>query len=178
MGELPRSLQLVADRTLVGAIAPGTRVTAVGIYSIYQARTRRPRRQLPPGRSVPRAVSASMLAVETCPNTGAGGHQAAAAWFLILNYTHYTLYIIRYTLLSLAVASFFHMRPIPRVSRRMCISDGSVQPTCALRPFMTDNAQTCTRKLACVLKHGSGACLAAVQTLLQPGAANRAVCLP
>jgi DNA replicative helicase MCM subunit Mcm2 (Cdc46/Mcm family) len=38
MGELPRSLQLVADRMLVGAIAPGTRVTAVGIYSIYQAR--------------------------------------------------------------------------------------------------------------------------------------------
>ncbi len=38
MGELPRSMQLVVDRTLVGTIAPGTRVTAVGIYSIYQAR--------------------------------------------------------------------------------------------------------------------------------------------
>lgn len=38
MGELPRSMQLVVDRTLVGTIAPGTRVTAVGIYSIYQVR--------------------------------------------------------------------------------------------------------------------------------------------
>lgn len=38
MGELPRSMQLVVDRTLVGTIAPGTRVTAIGIYSIYQAR--------------------------------------------------------------------------------------------------------------------------------------------
>ena len=41
MGELPRSMQLVVDHTLVGTIAPGTRVTAVGIYSIYQARCRR-----------------------------------------------------------------------------------------------------------------------------------------
>ena len=37
-GELPRSVQLVVDRHLVGQIAPGTRVTAYGIYSVYQAR--------------------------------------------------------------------------------------------------------------------------------------------
>lgn len=36
-GELPRSMQLVVDRHLVGKIAPGTRVTAYGIFSIYQA---------------------------------------------------------------------------------------------------------------------------------------------
>lgn len=36
-GELPRSLQLVVDRQLVGVISPGTRVTAYGIYSVYQA---------------------------------------------------------------------------------------------------------------------------------------------
>lgn len=36
-GELPRSVQMVADRHLVGKVAPGTRVTAYGIYSIYQA---------------------------------------------------------------------------------------------------------------------------------------------
>ena len=35
-GELPRSVQLVADRHLVGRVAPGTRVTVYGIYSIYQ----------------------------------------------------------------------------------------------------------------------------------------------
>ena len=36
VGELPRSMLMVVDRTLVGTIAPGTRVTAVGIYSIFQ----------------------------------------------------------------------------------------------------------------------------------------------
>lgn len=35
-GELPRSLQMIVDRHLVGETAPGTRVTAIGIYSIYQ----------------------------------------------------------------------------------------------------------------------------------------------
>lgn len=38
-GELPRSMQLIVDRHLVGKTAPGTRVTAYGIYSIYQAGT-------------------------------------------------------------------------------------------------------------------------------------------
>lgn len=38
-GELPRNVQLVVDRNLVGRVAPGTRVTAYGIYSIYQARS-------------------------------------------------------------------------------------------------------------------------------------------
>ncbi len=37
-GELPRSMQLVVDRAMVGTIAPGTRVTAVGIYSTVQVR--------------------------------------------------------------------------------------------------------------------------------------------
>ena len=36
-GELPRSMQLIVDRHLVGQVAPGTRVTIYGIYSIYQA---------------------------------------------------------------------------------------------------------------------------------------------
>lgn len=35
MGELPRAVTLVADRHLVGRVAPGTRVTITGIYSIY-----------------------------------------------------------------------------------------------------------------------------------------------
>jgi len=35
-GELPRSMQLIVDRHLVGQVAPGTRVTIYGIYSIYQ----------------------------------------------------------------------------------------------------------------------------------------------
>lgn len=34
-GELPRHLLLLADRTLVGTVAPGARVTVTGIYSIY-----------------------------------------------------------------------------------------------------------------------------------------------
>lgn len=37
MGELPRAVTLIADRHLVGRVAPGTRVTITGIYSIYQA---------------------------------------------------------------------------------------------------------------------------------------------
>ena len=36
-GELPRAVTLVADRHLVGRVAPGTRVTVTGIYSICQA---------------------------------------------------------------------------------------------------------------------------------------------
>ncbi len=35
-GELPQSMTLIVDRHLVGKISPGTRVTAIGIYSIYQ----------------------------------------------------------------------------------------------------------------------------------------------
>lgn len=35
-GELPRAVTLVADRHLVGRVAPGTRVTVTGIYSICQ----------------------------------------------------------------------------------------------------------------------------------------------
>ena len=35
-GELPQSMTLIVDRHLVGKISPGTRITAVGIYSIYQ----------------------------------------------------------------------------------------------------------------------------------------------
>lgn len=56
MGELPRSMQLVVDRTLVGTIAPGTRVTAVGIYSIYQARCCTRRACCLQGLSVPRSI--------------------------------------------------------------------------------------------------------------------------
>ncbi len=37
-GELPRNMTLLVDRHLVGKIAPGTRVTAIGIYSIYQVK--------------------------------------------------------------------------------------------------------------------------------------------
>ncbi|KAK9810367.1 hypothetical protein WJX72_009530 [[Myrmecia] bisecta] len=37
-GELPRNMLLVVDRNLVGKISPGTRVTAIGIFSIYQAK--------------------------------------------------------------------------------------------------------------------------------------------
>ena len=33
-GELPRSMQLLVDRRLVGNVSPGTRVTAIGIYAI------------------------------------------------------------------------------------------------------------------------------------------------
>lgn len=36
VGELPRAVTLIADRQLVGQVAPGTRVTITGIYSIYQ----------------------------------------------------------------------------------------------------------------------------------------------
>eukprot|EP00029_Vermamoeba_vermiformis_P013107 TRINITY_DN802_c0_g1_i1.p1 TRINITY_DN802_c0_g1~~TRINITY_DN802_c0_g1_i1.p1 ORF type:complete len:687 (+),score=245.87 TRINITY_DN802_c0_g1_i1:36-2096(+) len=36
-GELPRHIQLVVDRYLVGRAVPGTRVTMLGIYSIYKA---------------------------------------------------------------------------------------------------------------------------------------------
>ena len=31
-------MTLIVDRHLVGKISPGTRVTAIGIYSIYQVR--------------------------------------------------------------------------------------------------------------------------------------------
>ena len=33
-GDLPRCLQSTVDRTLVGTVAPGTRVTALAVYSI------------------------------------------------------------------------------------------------------------------------------------------------
>ena len=32
-GELPRTIQLLVDRQLVGKMAPGTRVKAVGIHT-------------------------------------------------------------------------------------------------------------------------------------------------
>jgi len=37
-GDLPRSILAVADRALVGVIAPGARVTAVGVYSTFAAK--------------------------------------------------------------------------------------------------------------------------------------------
>lgn len=33
-GELPRHVMLSADRALVGAVVPGTRVTVTGVYSV------------------------------------------------------------------------------------------------------------------------------------------------
>lgn len=38
VGEMPRNLMLAVDRTLVQRIVPGTRVTVLGIYSIFQQR--------------------------------------------------------------------------------------------------------------------------------------------
>ena len=35
-GELPQNMTLIVDRHLVSKISPGTRVTVIGIYSIYQ----------------------------------------------------------------------------------------------------------------------------------------------
>jgi DNA replication licensing factor MCM5 len=35
-GELPRNVLMTVDRAMVGTIAPGTRVTAVAIYSTVQ----------------------------------------------------------------------------------------------------------------------------------------------
>lgn len=37
-GDLPRTMMCLADRRLVGAVSPGTRVTAVGILSIFQSK--------------------------------------------------------------------------------------------------------------------------------------------
>jgi DNA replicative helicase MCM subunit Mcm2 (Cdc46/Mcm family) len=37
-GDLPRSTMCLVDRRLVGAVSPGTRVTAVGILSIFQGK--------------------------------------------------------------------------------------------------------------------------------------------
>jgi len=37
-GELPRNIQLVVDREMVLSVTPGTRVTALGVFSIYEAR--------------------------------------------------------------------------------------------------------------------------------------------
>lgn len=34
-GELPRNMMVLVDRLLVGKISPGTRVTMVGIYSVF-----------------------------------------------------------------------------------------------------------------------------------------------
>lgn len=38
-GELPRSLQVICDRSLVGTASPGTRVTLVGVYAIHAAQS-------------------------------------------------------------------------------------------------------------------------------------------
>ena len=35
-GELPRNILMTVDRSMVGTIAPGTRITAVAIYSTVQ----------------------------------------------------------------------------------------------------------------------------------------------
>lgn len=41
VGELPRNMQLVVDRSLVQRIVPGTRVTIVGIFAVTKpAKTR------------------------------------------------------------------------------------------------------------------------------------------
>ena len=37
-GELPRNMMALVDRLLVGKISPGTRVTVVGIYSVFGAK--------------------------------------------------------------------------------------------------------------------------------------------
>lgn len=37
-GELPRSMTVVCDRSLVGACSPGTRVTLVGVYAIHSGK--------------------------------------------------------------------------------------------------------------------------------------------
>ena len=37
-GELPRNILMAVDRSMVGTIAPGTRITAVAIYSTVQVR--------------------------------------------------------------------------------------------------------------------------------------------
>jgi DNA replication licensing factor MCM5 len=37
VGELPRHMQLNADRYLTGKVVPGSRVIATGIYSTYQS---------------------------------------------------------------------------------------------------------------------------------------------
>lgn len=34
-GELPRNMMMMVDRLLVGKISPGTRVTVVAIYSVF-----------------------------------------------------------------------------------------------------------------------------------------------
>lgn len=36
-GELPRNILLSVDRHLVQTIVPGTRLTVIGIYSVFQA---------------------------------------------------------------------------------------------------------------------------------------------
>lgn len=40
IGEMPRNLLLTCDRYLTNQVVPGTRVTIVGIYSIYQSKNR------------------------------------------------------------------------------------------------------------------------------------------
>ena len=37
-GDLPRSMMALVDRKLVGSVSPGTRVTVVGILSIFQGK--------------------------------------------------------------------------------------------------------------------------------------------
>ncbi len=41
-GDLPRSMMCLVDRRLVGSVSPGTRVTAVGILSIFQGKDGEP----------------------------------------------------------------------------------------------------------------------------------------
>jgi DNA replicative helicase MCM subunit Mcm2 (Cdc46/Mcm family) len=36
VGEMPRNMMLCIDRSLVQRVVPGTRITLVGIYSIFQ----------------------------------------------------------------------------------------------------------------------------------------------
>jgi DNA replication licensing factor MCM5 len=45
VGEMPRNMMLCIDRSLVQKVVPGTRVTLVGIYSIFAAREKTGRGQ-------------------------------------------------------------------------------------------------------------------------------------
>jgi hypothetical protein len=60
-GELPQSMTLIVDRHLVGKISPGTRVTAIGIYSIYQVHNYK----LHPVLSTPGSALTSLLMLPT-----------------------------------------------------------------------------------------------------------------
>lgn len=45
-GEMPRHISLSVDRYLVGQVKPGTRITAVGLYTAFQGKGRQTQRQL------------------------------------------------------------------------------------------------------------------------------------